>query len=142
MPPDLPTRVEPAVTPGQRPRRRRAGSLFTVGRITLSTGDPAMNGSMNGAAPGPLDRRDVGQALLGRLRPQDVLAYMGDDSFAVLFPDLRIDGANDVLTSWVEHLAAREGPEGGPVHATVQTCECSADGLSGDEEVVRLAVAP
>ena len=82
VPPDLPTRVEPAVTPGQRPRRRRAGSLFTVGRITLSAGDPAMNGSMNGAAPGPLDRRDVGQALLGRLRPQDVLAYMGDDSFA------------------------------------------------------------
>jgi capsular polysaccharide biosynthesis protein len=136
VPPELPTRIEPPVTPGQRPRRRRAGSLVTVGRVTLVAGDPATNG----AARGPLDRRDVGQALLGRLRPQDVLAYMGDDSFGVLFPDLRIDGANDVLTSWVEHLAAREGPEGGPVHATVQTCECSADGLTGDEEVVRLAV--
>lgn len=138
VPPDLPTRVEPVVGAGQRPRRRRAGPLVTVGRITLAAGDPSTNGA---AAPGPVDRRDVGQALLGRLRPQDVLAYTGDDSFAVLFPDLRIDVANDVLASWAEHLAAREGPEGGPVHATVQTCECSADGLVGDEEVVRLAVA-
>jgi capsular polysaccharide biosynthesis protein len=139
VPPDLPTRVDPPLAPGQRPRRRRAGSpLVTVGRVTLSAGDPATNG----AAPGLLDRRDVAQALLGRLRPQDVLAYLGDDSFGVLFPDMRIDGANDVLGSWVEHLAVREGTEGGPVHATVQTCECSADGLAGDEEVVRLAVAP
>jgi capsular polysaccharide biosynthesis protein len=139
VPPDLPTRVVPPLAPGQRAQRRRAGApLFTVGRITLSAGDPVLNG----AAPGPLDRRDAGQALLGRLRPQDVLAYMGDDTFAVLFPDLRIDVANDLLAPWGELLAGRDRAEGGAVHATVQTCECSADGLAGDEEIVRLAVAP
>ena len=130
VPSDLPTR--PSATPAGA-----CAPAFTVGLLTVSSRNGA---GADGLVP-PLERRYAGQALLARLRPQDVLAYVGDDTFAVLFPDLRARRADAILTSWEDHVAARTGAGSPSWRAVVRTCECDARGLAGDEEIVRLAGA-
>lgn len=124
VPPELPSRFVP--TPASEP-------VVTVGHLTLSSSD--------GSPLRPLSRRDAGQALLARLRRQDVLAYLGDDTFAVLFPDLSAAEAAEILGAWQEHLVARDGVASSSVRVSTEICECSAEGLAGAEEIVRRAWA-
>jgi len=110
--------------------------MFTAGLVTVSNGHAGAD-----AALLPLERRDAGQALMARLRPQDILAYVGDDTFAVLLPDLSADRTEEILAGWGDRLAGRAGAAPVTLQVTVRTCECNADGLAGDEEIVRLADA-
>jgi capsular polysaccharide biosynthesis protein len=128
VPPELPSRPEALKPDGARP------PMFTAGLVTLSNGHAGTD-----AALLPLERRDAGQALMARLRPQDILAYVGDDTFAVLLPDLSADRTDEILNGWGDRLAGRAGAAPVTLQATVRTCECNADGLAGDEEIVRLA---
>lgn len=129
VPAELPSRPSSAPGCAHRP-------MFTAGLVTLSNGHVGKD-----AALLPLERRDAGQALMARLRPQDVLAYVGDDTFAVLLPDLSADRTEEILDGWGDRLAGKTGAAPAALHATVRTCECNADGLAGDEEIVRLACA-
>ena len=62
------------------------------------------------------DLRDAAQALMPHLRPEDVLAYVGNDSFAAIFPDMPADPAAQLLDDWGHSLRAREhnGSRAGP----------------------------
>jgi capsular polysaccharide biosynthesis protein len=130
VPPELPRRAGSA----------RAGErvpVVTMGLLSLWS----LDSQGFGTPPLPIERRDAGQALLARLRPQDVLAYVGDDTFAVLFPDLSASRAEKILVDWRDRLATTSGSGAASMLATVRTCECDARGLAGDEEIVRLACA-
>jgi len=129
VPTDLPTRASSSPP--------RHNPLFTVGLVALAPGD----GSRAAAGIAPLERRDAGQALQARLRPEDILAYVGDDTFAVLFPDLAAARAGEILVGWRDRLAETSGAGSAAKLATVTTCECSSLGLAGHEEIVRLACA-
>jgi capsular polysaccharide biosynthesis protein len=127
VPPELPSRAVPTRA------CERHGPVVTVGNLTLSSSD--------GSPLRPLSRRDAGQALLARLRQHDVLAYLGDDTFAVLLPDLSAAEADEILDSWQDHLVARDGVASSSVRVSTEICECSAEGLAGAEEIVRRAWA-
>ena len=127
VPPELPSRPRSAATNGFH------GPVVTVGNLFLTSSD--------GSPLRPLNRRDAGQALLARLRQHDVLAYLGDDTFAVLLPDLTAKEADEILDAWRDSLVARDGVATGALRVSAVTCECNAEGLSGAEEIVRRAWA-
>jgi GGDEF domain-containing protein len=108
-------------------------------RITVTDQN---NGS--DSRPRPADLRDAAQALLPRLRLEDLLAYLGDDTFVVLLPDMPVSAAEELLNEWSENLTSAgsgRGSGGPTIHASVGVCENGAEGLLGDEESVRIAQA-
>ena len=122
-------------------RRTIAYGAFAVGLLTIRADDERTNGSGPGVEAE--DLHEAAHALQPHLRPQDVLAYIGDNTFGVIFPDLPVNAAEERLTHWLEFLGAagtsRDGD--GPVTADVRICECDARGFLGDAETVRIANA-
>ncbi len=125
------------------PKRRRniAYGAFTVGLLTIHTSDERTNGSEPG--PTPDDLHEAAHFLQPHLRVEDVFAYLGDNTFGVIFPDLPVEPARDVLTLWTAHIAAAASSRDGanPVNATVRVCECDGKGFLGDAETIKLANA-
>ena len=70
-------------------RVRRAGRSFSLGIITVSA---------------RMDTERVARALEQRLRDEDVLASLGNGSYAVLLPDVSADEAEELLIDWERTL--------------------------------------
>ncbi|MEM7286259.1 MAG: Wzz/FepE/Etk N-terminal domain-containing protein [Actinomycetota bacterium] len=123
---------------GKQPRQR-TGPGFTVAMIEIQPDDPNLNGSAPG--PEPLELRDAAQALLARLRLQDVLAYVGDGTFAVICPDLPARGTRRILTDWNLYLGSRFDEETTlrSLRASISTCQCDAMGVVGDRDALKAA---
>lgn len=135
IPTDMRARPEP------KRRRNIAYGAFTVGLLTIHTGDESSNGSDPG--PTPEDLREAAHALQPHLRVQDIFAYIGDDTFGIIFPDLPVEPAREVLTDWTDFIDGAGTSRGDvkPVRVSVRVCECDGKGFLGDAETVRIANA-
>lgn len=75
------------------------------------------------------------------LRAQDVVAYIGDQTYALLFPDLTCEPVRELLTVWSDRMSKRTA-ESAPIgRIIVRVCECDASGFLGDELGMRIAYA-
>jgi len=133
------------VPPGMPSRRdlpeSQGGSespTFSLALLHLQAADSGHNGSGSVLA---YDLRLAAQTLLPRLRDQDVLAYIGNDTFAVIFPDLPCTPARELLTGWNHHISetTRKSHAKTTIRASLRVCECDAGGLLGDEDSMRVA---
>lgn len=123
---------------GKKARKRDPGApIFTVGMIVMHTGDPSQNGA--GPIPEPLELRDAAQTLQSRLRFQDVLAYLGENRFALVCPDLTRTGVDQIIARWNKNLQVVASERGALLYATSATCQCDSQGLYGDETAMKEA---
>ncbi len=122
-----------------RGRRQSSKGIVSIGVMTVGGSRRGSNGQDRG--PRPIDLRDAANAMMPRLRDHDVLAYLGDDRFAVMFPDMPLDKATKVLDSWSRGVADSTTGSRLGLRTKVSVCECSAAGLIGDDETVRVADA-
>jgi capsular polysaccharide biosynthesis protein len=107
-------------------------SRFSLGLVTVEATDVDVRAGVANA-----DLRLVARSLRPRLREQDFVARIGDDTLAVIFPGLKRDDASRLLDDRNEVSATLIGD----VSMTVRMCECSPDGVLGDEEAMRVAIA-
>jgi capsular polysaccharide biosynthesis protein len=143
---DGPSKRDVAARPALVPNEKRSApadtpitSFFSLAVMTIRLGKALANGSQ--AEIGPLDLRDAAQALLPQLRMEDVLAYLGDNTFAVILPDVRRKEAEKLILEWSDALPAipRHGGDESSLFASVDTCDCDAEGLVGGTESLRIA---
>ena len=127
--------------PEPKHRRNIAYGAFTLGLLTIDASDVQTNGSEPRPMPDVL--REAAHFLQPLLRVEDIFAYVGDDTFGVIFPDLPLEPARAVLTQWIEHIEAAATSRDGvtPVRVTVRVCECDGKGFLGDAETIKLANA-
>jgi capsular polysaccharide biosynthesis protein len=86
-------------------RVEHSGSIFSLAVVHANL-DPDREGSGN--ASGFRSLREVRDQLNGILRPEDLLAYLGDSTFAILYPDLLDVEAERHISEWV----GRVDPDG------------------------------
>ncbi len=129
----------PSHLPLRLTQEARTSKLFTVVSISMHLGELSSNGT--GPPPRPADLRDAAESLQSRLRAHDVLAYIGDQRFLLICPDLSQKRVRVILNEWNSYLgsswAGERGVDG--MHAEVQTCQCDAEGVLGDRESIRIA---
>ncbi len=77
-------------------RARRSGRVFTLAMLKV--------GVKRAGTPAGELLRHVAAMISPRLRTEDMLAHIGDSTFAVILPDLDEVAADRVLTRWEEEL--------------------------------------
>jgi capsular polysaccharide biosynthesis protein len=86
-------------------RVEHSGSIFSLAVLRADL-DLSADGKTKGGDFD--DLRDVRDELITTLRPEDLLAYLGDNTFAILYPDLLDSEAERHISDWI----ARVDPEG------------------------------
>ncbi len=123
-------------------RARRNRILFSLGVVKVRKRDHKTG------APDRFPTIDELRTIAGAVRPalkeEDVLAYMGDGSFAVMFMDTPAQEADRVLAEWREAVAATttHGSEGpwSPFQMSVGVCQM--DGTSALDSRSSVSVLP
>lgn len=102
-------------------RGARGGRPFSVGLLKLSPepGQPETTTAV---------RRELVKTVQPTLRREDVLAYLGDDAFAILFPDTPDEYAEACVTDISEKLAPRYA-------VTIAVCQYGGPGASRDDSL-------
>jgi capsular polysaccharide biosynthesis protein len=78
-------------------RVTHSGSIFSLAVVRAETDATADRGKHDDGE----GLREVREQLTTTLRPEDLLAYLGDNTFAILYPDLLDSEAERHLSEWI-----------------------------------------
>lgn len=109
---------------------------FSLGVITIV---PAGDDPTHQTAVDFDDLRRVVHSLRSLLREQDMLAFIENDTFALIFPGMSHDVSEAVLDAWI--VDAADDPRTRHLVPTIKVCECFEQGIIGNDEGMRIARA-
>ena len=100
-------------------RARHTGQVFTLAMIQTTP-------SAIGAGNDPVEPDDIARILEPMVRPEDVLAHVGDGTFALIMAGMAEDEAETVLAGWaMKNWPSTDGvpPPDAPFTVSVGVCE-------------------